>query len=146
MLRLIPVAIIVAVGATAALAQNMSAIKEREKLFEAMGKASKAPSAMFKGEAEFDLAPVKAALKTYADNAALLPQHFPDDSKEGGDTEALPIIWTEKADFESRFKKLADDAKAADASITDEATFQEGWKTVMGNCSGCHKKYRKPKS
>lgn len=139
-------AVVVALFSTAAFAQNLSVIKEREEHFEAMGKASKAPGAMFKGEAPFDLAQVQAALKVYQEKAAILPKLFPDDSKTGGDTEALPAIWEKKADFEERFVKFAASAKAAEGSITNEETFAAVWKDVVGNCSGCHKAYRKPKS
>lgn len=137
--------VLLAASATAVAAQNVDIIKERKKHYEAMGKAVKEPTAMYKGEAEFDLAKVQAALKVIQEKAAILPKLFPDDSKTGADTEALPIIWQEKADFEGRFPKLAEAAKAAETKITDEETFPDGWKDVVGNCSGCHKKFRKPK-
>jgi len=135
-----------ALGATTVVAQNVAVIKERQDHLEQVGKAAKPVNAMFKGEDAFDLAKVQAALKVMQEKAAVLPALFPDDSKEGGDTEALPAIWEKKADFEERFKKLGEAAKAAEASIVDEATFPDTWKAVMGNCSGCHKAFRKPKS
>ncbi len=128
-----------------ALAQNVDAIKERKANFKAMGDAAKPTGAMIKGEAEFDIAAVKNAIKVFQEKAALQAKLFPDDSKEGEKTEALPAIWENKADFEERFVKLAEAAKAADASITDAETFEAEWPKVMGNCGGCHKKYRKPK-
>lgn len=128
-----------------ALAQNVDVIKQRKDLYSAMGKAVKQPSKAFKEEDKFDLAQVQAALKTIQENTGKLPALFPDDTKTGGDTEALPKIWENKADFESRFKKLNEAAAAAQTSITDEATFKAQWKDFMGNCSGCHKEYRKPK-
>jgi cytochrome c556 len=128
-----------------AVAQNVDIIKERKKNFEAMGDAAKPTGQMLKGEAEFDIAAVKNAIKVFQEKAALQPKLFPDDSKEGAKTEALPAIWENKADFEERFTKLAEAAKAADASITDADTFEAEWPKVMGNCGGCHKKYRKPK-
>lgn len=146
MRRIVLAFVAAAIGATAVGAQNVAVIDERKKLLKDMGKATKPVGAMFKGEAEFDLAQVKAALKVIQETAPRLPPLFPDDSKTGNETEALPVIWDEKADFEDRFKKLAEAAKAAEASITDEETFPDTWKQVMGNCSGCHKKFRKPKS
>lgn len=137
---------VLALGATAVSAQNLSVIKERKDTYKAMGDAVKAPSAMYKGEADFDLAKVQNALKVMQEKAAVLPKLFPDDAKTGGETEALPVIWENKKDFEERFAKLADDAKAAETTITDETTFLDNWGKVMGNCSGCHKKYRKPKT
>ena len=146
MRRIVLAFVAAAIGATAVVAQNVAVIDERKKLLKDMGKATKPVGAMFKGEAEFDLAKVQAALKAIQETAPRLPPLFPEDSKTGSDTEALPAIWDDKADFEDRFKKLADAAKAAEASIVDEATFPDTWKQVMGNCSGCHKKFRKPKS
>jgi cytochrome c556 len=138
--------VLIALGATAVAAQNVDIIKQRQDALKAMGDAVKPVSAMYKGEADFDLAKVQAALKVMQEKTAILPTLFPDDSKTGRDTEALPVIWDEKADLESRFKKLNEAAKAAETSITDVDTFPDTWKAVMGNCSGCHKKFRKPKS
>lgn len=129
----------------AAHAQNVKVIEERQSHLEAMGKAVKQPGAAFRGDEPFDLAKVQAALKTIEEKTALLPALFPEDSKSGADTEALPKIWDNKADVETRFKKLNEAAKAAQASIKDEETFRAQWKEFMGNCGGCHKEYRKPK-
>ena len=145
MLRLASVAALIAVGATAVYAQNVAVIKERQKLYESQGKAVKQPNAAYKGTDELDLDKVKAALKLIQDNAGKLPKLFPDDSKTGGDTEALPAIWENKKDFEERFLKLAEAAKAAETAISDEATFKSEWPKVLGVCSECHKKYRKEK-
>lgn len=146
MRRVLFAAVAFALGATAAAAQNVAVIKERQDHLKKMGDAVKPVGAMYKGEADFDLAKVQAALKVMQEKAAVLPTLFPDDSKTGADTEALPKIWDDKADLESRFKKLGEAAKAAEAAITDEDTFPDTWKEVVGNCSGCHKKFRKPKS
>lgn len=128
-----------------AVAQNADVIKERKANFKAMADAAKPTGAMMKGEADFDLAAVKNAIKVFQEKAALQAKLFPDDSKEGEKTEALPLIWDNKADFEERFVKLAEAAKAADTSVTDADTFATEWPKVMGNCGSCHKKYRKPK-
>jgi cytochrome c556 len=138
-------AIVPVFSMTAAIAQNLPVIKQRQDALEAMGKAVKDPVKMFKGEAEFDLTKVQAALKVMQEKTAILPTLFPDDSKVGEDTEALPAIWENKADVESRFKKLGEDAKKAQAGITDKASFETQFKDVMANCSSCHKKYRKEK-
>ncbi len=135
-----------ALGATAVAAQNTTVIKDRKEHFKAMGKAVKPVSAMYKGEEDFDLAKVQAAIGVIKEKAPILPTLFPDDAKTGEDTEALPVIWDKKADFEARFKKLGEAALTAEAAIKDEDTFPDAWKTLMGNCSGCHKEFRKPKS
>lgn len=145
MLRAALIAASLLVLPVTAFAQNAAVIKERKANFKAMADAAKPTGEMLKGEAEFDLAAVKNAIKVFQEKAPLQPKLFPGDSKEGEKTEALPAIWDNKADFDERFVKLAEAAKAADSSITDADTFEAEWPKVMSNCGGCHKKYRKPK-
>lgn len=141
------VAAAVAVGSAAALAQNVETIKTRKDAFKAMAESNKAVSAIVKGEKPFEMAPVQAALKTFQEQANKLKGLFPDDSKTGGDTGALPEIWLKKAEFVGLFDKLASDAKAAEASIKDEATLKADWPKLLGdNCGGCHKVYKKKDS
>lgn len=132
-------------AATGAMAQNVEVIKERQALLEKMGKAAKEPGKMMKQEVPFDAATVQAALDTILENAPKLPELFPEDSKTGGETEALPAIWENKKDVMDRFEKLVADAKAAKTAVSDEFEFMETWPKVVGNCGGCHKKYRKEK-
>lgn len=145
MRRAFPVLAAVVLGATAVAAQNLAPIKERKGHFEDMGDAVKPVAAMFKGEQPFELATVQSALKLIREKTEVLPDLFPEDSKTGEDTRALPAIWDNKDEFNTRFKKLADAAEAAEPAITDETTFRSVWKDLAGNCSGCHKNYRKPK-
>jgi cytochrome c556 len=146
MLRIVSVAAILAVGATAVFAQS-AAIGQRKELFKQMGGAAKVGGPMMKGEVPFDLAKVQASLKVYSDNAGKLKDLFPDDSKTGGDTEALPTVWEKKADFLAGMAKFGKDAADAGAAIKDEASFKTEWPKVMANCGGCHKVYKvAPKS
>lgn len=145
MLRLLSIAALTAVTVTTAAAQNLSAIKARQDILDSFGKVTKEPGGMLKGEVPFDLAKVKAALKTYQEGVAKLPALFPDDARTGGETEALPVIWERKKDFEDRFAALAAKAKAAEVSITDEVSFASEFPQVVSNCGGCHKIYREKK-
>jgi cytochrome c556 len=133
-----------ALGVTAVLAES-DAIAQRQALMKANGKATGPIVAIMKG-GPFDLSAVQAALKTYADAGQKGPTLFPDDSKTGGDTEALPAIWDNKKDFDARFAKLASDATDALSSIKDEATFKSVMPGVLKNCGGCHELYRVKKS
>jgi cytochrome c556 len=133
-----------ALGVTAVLADS-DAIAQRQALMKANGKATGPIIAIMKG-GPFDLAAVQATLKTYADAGQKGPALFPDDSKTGGDTEALPAIWDNKKDFDSRFAKLAADANDALTTIKDEATFKTIMPNVLKNCGGCHETYRAKKS
>jgi cytochrome c556 len=143
MLRVIVALAALAAATTAVLAQNTAAIDQRKDLMKAQGAALKDPGAMAKGDAPFDLAKVQASLKTLEGTAAKAKTVFPDDSKDG-DTATLPAAFTDKADLFAKFDKLAADAKAAQAAITDEATFKSEWPKVTANCGGCHKVYRAP--
>jgi len=132
------------VGATAVYAQS-AAISARQEAMKAIAGAAKEPGAVMKGEAKFDLAKVHNALAIYEEQAKKLKTLWPDNSKSGGDTAALPAVWEKKSDFLARLDKLAADSKAATASIKDDTSFKAEWPKVMSNCGGCHKEYRKPK-
>jgi cytochrome c556 len=143
----IAIASVVAVTATAVMGQASvsPAIKQRQDLMKGQGAALKEPGAMMKGDLPFDLTKVKASLTSLQESAKKAPGLFPDDSKTGGETAALPAIWEKKSDFNARFTKLGTDAAAAAGTIKDEATFKAEWPKVTTNCGGCHKEYRKPK-
>jgi cytochrome c556 len=128
MLRFVVGAVLLTLGASVVLAQDSAAIKARQDLMKANGAALKEPGAMAKGEAPFDLAKQKGL--------------WPEDSKTGGNTKALPVIWTNMKGYLDRFDALAKAAKAAEASIKDEASFKTEWPKVVGNCGGCHKEFR----
>ena len=123
-------------------AQNLDVIDARQTIYKGFGKATKPIGGMLKGDTPFDAAVVKAALTTYVEGSKKLPTLFPDDSKTGHDTEALPSIWANKEDFNARFAKFSADSEAAIASITDKASFVATMPKVLGQCGACHKEYR----
>ena len=131
-----------AVFATAASAQNVEVIKSRQAIYKSFAAATKGPADMLKGSVPFDLQTVKATLDIYIDGAKKLPGLFPDDSKTGNDTHALPAIWENKDDFVARFAKLGADAQAAEAAIKDEASLKTEFPKVAANCGSCHNMYR----
>ncbi len=141
-MRIIIALSVLAIGIAGAVAQNVDAIKARQTIYKAMGGATKAPSDMLKGAAPFDLAVVSASLDTYIDASKKLATLFPDDSKTGGDTQALPSIWEKKSDFDALMTKFGVDAMAAKASIKDEATFKTEFPKVVANCGACHRTFR----
>ena len=132
------------VGATAAYAAS-DAISQRQALMKANGKAATAIVAIMKG-GPFDLAVVQSSLKTFINAAQKGPALFPDDSKTGDDTAALPAIWENKDDFNARFAKLGADANDALTKVKDEESFKAIVPPIFNNCGGCHEKYRAKKS
>jgi cytochrome c556 len=117
-------------------------IAERRALMKNDGMAARKMVAMLKGASPFDLATVQESLKTFATAAQTEPTLFPDNSKTGGGTAALPAIWQNKADFDARFVKFAKDVAAAQSGIVDEASFKKLAPAVFQNCGGCHELYK----
>jgi cytochrome c556 len=144
MIRTVLATMALAIGVTAVAAQS-DPIAARKSLMKANGDQAKIGAAMAKGEAPFDLAKAKTVFTTFAD-VEKATNLFPDDSKTGGETAALPKIWEDKADFNARLTKLAADSKAAAGSITDLDSFKTAWTGVIKQCGGCHEIYRQKKS
>lgn len=120
-------------------------IAQRKALMKGVGGATRDPGQMLRGQSPFELAKVKATLETYAEAAAKMPALYPAGSESGGETQAAPAIWQNKADFDARLAKFGSEAKAALASISDEASFKANFPAVMKNCGGCHETYRAEK-
>ena len=145
MIRTVFAAAALAVGVTAVAAQS-DPITARKALMKSNGDQAKIASAMVKGEAPFDLAKAKTVLATFEDAGVKAPALFPDNSKTGGETAALPKIWEDKADFDAKFAKLAADAKAASATVIDLDSFKAAMGTIGKQCGGCHELYRVKKT
>ena len=72
---------------------------------------------------------------------------FPDNSKSGYDTEALPTIWIFKEDFNSlmiessiKAQKYADIA----STLLGEELKDEQKKLIWSSCKSCHDRFRMP--
>src|SRR5271165_3009964 len=141
MKRLTILVVVMACGAGAVWAES-DAIAQRRALMKNDGIAAKKLYDMSKATIPFDLAVVQPSLKTFAEAAAKEPTLFPDDSKTGGGTAALPAIWENKADFNARFAKFSKDVAAALAATVDEASFKKVAPAVFENCGGCHELYK----
>ncbi len=119
-------------------------IAEREQTMKDTARATGAAVKMLKGEAPFDLAAVQATLNVYIATAKKMPGLFPDNSKTGGGTHALPAIWENKAAFDAIFAKLGKDASDALLNVKDEASFKASFPAILKNCGTCHQTYRAP--
>jgi cytochrome c556 len=138
-------AIAIALGVTAAVAQE-DPIKARKALMKTNGQQAKIVGDMAKGDTPFDAAAVHKAFASFQDAASKMPALYPDSSKGGDPTDdfnAGPKVWEDMADFKARFVKLGEDAKAADASVTDVDTLKAALGNIGKNdCGGCHQIYR----
>jgi cytochrome c556 len=135
------VALFATLGAGVAFAQG-DVIAQRKALMKAVGDGNRGPAAILRGEQPFSLAVVQAALKNIETAGRESLKLYPDNSRTGGDTAALPKIWETKADFDAKLLKLEADAKAAMVKITDEASFKSEFPALLKNCAACHTDYR----
>jgi cytochrome c556 len=142
MIRILMVAGALVISAQAAVPQNLDVIKLRQQTMKDTGAAAGNVAKMLKGQAAFDLAVVRASLNTLIDTGKKMPGLFPEDSKTGNNTKALPEIWANKGDVDARFAKLGQDATDALATIKDQASFTANFPPIFKNCGGCHEKYR----
>lgn len=133
-------------AATGAATAEDSPIAQRKAILKGFGDATKPIAAMLKGETPYDDAVVKKTLATLSAGAKKLPSLFPENSKTGEDTAALPKIWDDKAKFEAIYAKLDADATAAAGVIKDEASLKANMGKVFGDCKSCHDDYRAKKS
>ncbi len=129
-----------AAGTVGTQAQS-DVVTQRTTILKTFGAGIREPGAMLRGEAPFDLAKVQAALTAIKTGAPQLPPLFPDASL-GAPSKAQPLIATERAQFNAIFAKMEADATAAQAAITNEATFKTEFPKVLANCGSCHRPYR----
>jgi cytochrome c556 len=141
MIRTILITATIAIGVTGVVAQT-DAISQRKSLMKQNSKYTKGISAMVKGEAPFDAGAVNAAFTQWSNTAAQLPKLFPDNSKSGGDTRALPKIWTDRKGFDAH---VAAFAKAAAARPKDLDGLKKAFPAVGKACGNCHEGYRAAK-
>ena len=85
----------------------------------------------------------KPLIKKISDNYIKLLDYFPDNTKEGFKTEALPSIWENKDEFNVLMQKASDDmiklVKAIDTAEDLSAVQKE---LMWNNCSACHNRFR----
>ena len=92
-----------------------------------------------------DFVKASSLMKEMSENYITLLEYFPDNTKEGFKTEALPSIWENKDEFNNLMKKSSTDmielVKVIDSSDDVRATLQ---KLMWSNCKACHSKFRAP--
>ena len=97
----------------------------------------------FATKGEFDKA--KTLMLEMSENYKTLLEYFPENSKEGFKTEALPAIWENKDEFNNLMTKSSNDM----IQLTKIIETSEDIKVTLGklmwaNCKACHSKFRKP--
>ena len=115
-------------------------IKGRKAMFSANYQNAKQISILLK---QNKINEAKPLMKKISDNYIKLLDYFPDNTKEGFKTEALPSIWENKDEFNALMQKASNDmiklAKAIDTADDLRAIQKE---LMWSNCSACHNRFR----
>ena len=117
-------------------------IKGRKALFSKNYSTAKRVQALA-SKGEFDKA--KSLMIKMSENYKTLIEYFPDNSKEGFKTEALPLIWENKKEFNDLMKKSSDDRIKLTSLIEDSEDIRATLTQMMwSNCKACHSRFRAP--
>ena len=117
-------------------------IKERKSIFSKNYKTAKRVQGLVSNG---DIDEAKKLMIEMSDNYKRLLDLFPENSKEGFGTEALPSIWENKDEFNLLMTKASSNMIEL-TSVVDEA---EDMKATLGkymwsSCKSCHSKFRAP--
>ena len=117
-------------------------IKGRKAMFSENYQNAKKISILLKSK---KIEEAKPLMKKISDNYKKLLDYFPENTKEGFKTEALPSIWENKDEFNALMQKASDDmiklAKAIDTAEDLRAVQKE---LMWSNCTACHSRFRAP--
>ncbi len=128
-------------GSTFVYAQSVEEIiKGRKAMFSENYQNGKKISILLRSGKKKEAKPL---MKKISNNYKKLLNYFPENTKEGFKTEALPSIWENKDEFNALMQKASDDmlklAKAIDTA-DDLGAIQK--KLMWSNCSACHNRFR----
>ena len=141
--KLLIISVVFILGSTFVYPQSVEEIiKGRKAMFSENYQNGKKISILLKSGKKEEAKPI---MKKMSDNYKKLLGYFPDNTKEGFKTEALPSIWENKDEFNALMQKASDDmlklAKAIDTTNDLRAIQKE---LMWSNCSACHNRFRAP--
>jgi len=117
-------------------------IKSRKAMFSENYQNGKKISILLKSNKIEEAKPI---MKKMSDNYKKLLDYFPENTKEGFKTEALPSIWENKAEFNTLMQKASNDMLKLTKAIDSANDLRAIQKELMwSNCSACHNRFRAP--
>ena len=117
-------------------------IKGRKAMFSENYQNAKKISILLKSK---KIEEAKPLMKKISENYKKLLDYFPENSKEGFKTEALPSIWENKDEFNALMQKASDDMiKLAKVIETAEDLRAVQKELMWSNCTACHSRFRAP--
>ena len=97
----------------------------------------------FASKGDFERA--KSLMLEMSENYKNLLEYFPENTKKGFKTEALPTIWENKDEFNNLMKKSSNDMiKLTKIIETSDDVRGTLGKLMWANCKACHSKFRAP--
>ena len=115
-------------------------IKSRQALFSKNYRTAKKVQSL---SSNLDFEDAKGLMNEMSENYKVLSELFPDNTKEGFDTGALPIIWEEKDKFTKLMLKASEDMITLTSVIEDSDEIRGTLtKFMWSNCKACHNRYR----
>ena len=117
-------------------------IKGRKALFSKNYSTAKKVQAL---ASKGDFQKAKTLMIEMSKNYKILLEYFPENTKEGFKTEALPIIWEQKDEFNNLMTKSSTDMIKLTKVIEDSDDIRGTLTQLMwSNCKACHSKFRAP--
>ena len=117
-------------------------IKGRKALFSKNYSTAKKVQAL---ASKGDFEKAKTLMIEMSENYKILLKYFPENTKEGFKTEALPIIWEQKDEFNNLMTKSSTDMIKLTKVIEDSDDIRGTLTQLMwSNCKACHSKFRAP--
>ena len=117
-------------------------IKGRKAMFSENYQNAKKISILLKSKRVEEAKPL---MKKISDNYIKLLDYFPENTKEGFKTGALPSIWENKDEFNALMKKASNDMLKLAKAIETAKDLRAVQKELMwSNCTACHSKFRAP--
>tara|TARA_B100001250_G_scaffold371131_1_gene355751 strand:+ start:279 stop:746 length:468 start_codon:yes stop_codon:yes gene_type:complete len=115
-------------------------IKSRQALFSKNYRTAKKVQSL---ASNLDFEDAIVLMNEMSENYKVLSELFSDNTKEGFDTEALPIIWEEKDEFTKLMLKASEDMIKL-ATVIEDSDEIKGTlsKFMWSNCKACHNRYR----
>ena len=115
-------------------------IKGRKAIFSENYQTAKKISILLKSK---KIEEAKPLMQEMSDNYKKLLNYFPENTKEGFKTEALPTIWENSDEFVTLMQKASFDMLQLTKAIDTAEDLRAVQKKLMwSNCSACHNKFR----
>ncbi|MFT6304551.1 MAG: cytochrome c556 [Granulosicoccus sp.] len=147
--------ILIIAGQIMAHSGAMGIVKERMDGMSILGDHAKSVGNMLKGKTPFQIAVVQEAAQSFVTHGEQIPNLFPNtkESREGAETEALPVIWDNWENFTALATQFTEDSQKlltlSGVLSTDSQSAEDQSRAVRAaffrsskSCSACHERFR----